>query len=37
VIMVTHNRGNLSRATRSVRLRDGRVVEDVRVPSRAAV
>lgn len=37
VIMVTHNRGNLSRATRSVRLRDGRVVEDVRVLSRAAV
>ncbi|GAB4364760.1 MAG: ABC transporter ATP-binding protein [Deltaproteobacteria bacterium] len=37
VIMVTHNRGNLARATRSVRLRDGRVVEDTRVPSRAAV
>lgn len=36
VIMVTHNRGNLHRATRSVRLRDGRVVEDARSPSRAA-
>lgn len=37
VIMVTHNRGNLSRATRTVRLRDGEVVEDARTPSRAAV
>lgn len=36
VIMVTHNRGNLSRATRSVRLRDGRVVEDARISVRAA-
>jgi putative ABC transport system ATP-binding protein len=36
VIMVTHNRGNLSRATRSVRLRDGQVVEDTRIPARVA-
>lgn len=28
VLMVTHNRGNLSRATRSIRLRDGLVAED---------
>jgi putative ABC transport system ATP-binding protein len=28
VLMVTHNRANLSRATRSIRLRDGRVEED---------
>ena len=37
VIMVTHNRANLGRATRSVRLRDGGVEEDARTPSRAAV
>ncbi|MBI5418900.1 MAG: ABC transporter ATP-binding protein [Deltaproteobacteria bacterium] len=28
VLMVTHNRANLSRATRSIRLRDGLVAED---------
>ena len=28
VLMVTHNRGNLSRATRLIRLRDGIVAED---------
>jgi putative ABC transport system ATP-binding protein len=28
VLMVTHNKENLSRATRSIRLRDGRVEED---------
>ncbi len=28
VLMVTHNRANLSRATRSIRLRDGEVEED---------
>ena len=28
ILMVTHNRGNLSRATRSIRLSDGRVAED---------
>ena len=37
VILVTHNRANLGRATRSVRLRDGQLVEDARTPSRAAV
>jgi len=37
VILVTHNRDILSRATRSVRLRDGAVVEDARRPLRAAV
>jgi hypothetical protein len=29
--MVTHNRANLSRATRTVRLRDGLVEEDRRM------
>lgn len=28
VLMVTHNRGNISRASRSIRLSDGRIVED---------
>jgi putative ABC transport system ATP-binding protein len=28
VLMVTHNKANLSRATRSIRLRDGQVEED---------
>lgn len=37
VIMVTHNRSNLDRATRTLRLRDGLLVEDARTPSRAAV
>lgn len=38
VLLVTHNRGNLSRATRSIRLRDGLVEEDVRLgASRRAV
>ena len=31
VLMVTHNRANLSRATRSVRLRDGAVADDENV------
>jgi putative ABC transport system ATP-binding protein len=31
VLLVTHNRGNVSRGTRSMRLRDGRVDEDVRL------
>jgi putative ABC transport system ATP-binding protein len=31
VLMVTHNRANLSRATRTVRLRDGLVEEDRRM------
>lgn len=30
VLMVTHNRANLSRATRAVRLRDGEIAEDDR-------
>ena len=34
VLMVTHNRANLSRSTRIVRLRDGLVEEDLR-PSRS--
>jgi putative ABC transport system ATP-binding protein len=35
VLMVTHNKANLSRATRSIRLRDGRVEEDrlLRLPA----
>lgn len=37
VIMVTHNRANLARATRSVRLKDGRLVEDKRSELRTAV
>jgi putative ABC transport system ATP-binding protein len=28
VLMVSHNKANLARATRSIRLRDGRVEED---------
>ena len=28
VLMVTHNKANLARATRSIRLRDGQVEED---------
>jgi putative ABC transport system ATP-binding protein len=31
VLMVTHNRANLSRATRSIRLKDGAVAEDDRL------
>ena len=35
VLMVTHNRANLSRANRSIRLRDGLIEEDVNLnPSR---
>jgi putative ABC transport system ATP-binding protein len=34
VLMVTHNRGNLSRANRSIRLSDGRIVEDGRLADR---
>ena len=38
VLMVTHNRGNLSRATRSIRLRDGLIEEDVNLAaSRRAI
>jgi putative ABC transport system ATP-binding protein len=38
VLMVTHNRANLSRATRSIRLRDGLIEEDVCLdPSRRAM
>jgi len=38
VLMVTHNRANLSLATRSIRLRDGRIEEDVTLAaSRGAV
>jgi putative ABC transport system ATP-binding protein len=38
VLMVTHNRANLARATRSIRLRDGLIEEDVNLdPSRRAV
>ncbi|MGB6410965.1 MAG: ATP-binding cassette domain-containing protein, partial [Candidatus Deferrimicrobiaceae bacterium] len=29
VLMVTHNRANITRATRSIRLRDGLIEEDV--------
>jgi ABC-type lipoprotein export system ATPase subunit len=34
--MVTHNPNNLARATRSIRLRDGRVEEDRLLPSHPA-
>ncbi|HJX73203.1 MAG TPA: hypothetical protein VJ307_03525, partial [Candidatus Deferrimicrobiaceae bacterium] len=38
VLMVTHNRANLSRSTRIVRLRDGLVEEDRRMsPSGQAM
>ena len=38
VLMVTHNRGNLLRAKRSIRLRDGLIEEDVTLtPSRRAM
>jgi putative ABC transport system ATP-binding protein len=36
VLMVTHNPNNLARATRSIRLRDGRVEEDRLLPSHPA-
>lgn len=34
VLLVTHNRSNLSRATRFVRLKDGEVVEDEPLPAQ---
>ena len=37
VIMVTHNRANLARATRSVHLKDGQIVGDYRNGLRTAV
>jgi putative ABC transport system ATP-binding protein len=35
VLMVTHNRANIERGSRAIRLRDGSIVED-RVPAQAA-
>jgi putative ABC transport system ATP-binding protein len=32
ILMVTHNRGNVGRGTRSIRLRDGRIDEDRAIP-----